>query len=45
MFGKISKQQVNHHFNRVKDLIGNAYHHSKRFLGDVDSGVKTFKNT
>ena len=42
MLGKITRQQVNHHFNRVKDFVGNAYHHSKRFLGDVDNGVKTF---
>ena len=44
MLGKISKRQVNHHFNRVKDFIGNAYNHSKQFLGDIDTGVKTFKN-
>ena len=44
MFGKISKQKVSHHFNRAKDFIGNAYHHSKRILGDIDNGVKTFKN-
>lgn len=44
MLGKISKRQVNHHFNRVKDFIGNAYNHSKKFLGDIDTGVKTFKN-
>ena len=44
MFGKISKHQVSHHFNRVKDFIGNAYHHSKRVLGDIDTGVKTFTN-
>ena len=44
MFGKITRHQVNHHFNRAKDFLGNAYHHSKRVLGDIDSGVKTFKN-
>lgn len=44
MFGKITKQQVHHHFNRAKDFLGNAYHQSKKFLGDIDSGVRTFKN-
>lgn len=44
MFGKITKQQVHHHFNRAKDFLGNAYNQSKKFLGDIDSGVKTFKN-
>jgi hypothetical protein len=44
MFGKITKRQVNHHFNRAKDFLGNAYTHSKKFLSDIDSGVQTFKN-
>jgi hypothetical protein len=44
MFGKITKQQVSHHFNRAKDFLGKAYNQTKNFLGDVDSGVKTFKN-
>ena len=44
MFGKISKKTINHHLNRVKYFIGNAHNHSKRFLGDVDTGVRTFKN-
>jgi len=44
MFGKITKRQVNHHFNRAKDFLGNAYNHSKKFLSDIDSGVQTFKN-
>ena len=44
MLGKISKRRVNPHFNRVKYFIGNAYNHSKKFLGDIDTGVKTFKD-
>ena len=40
MFGKITKQQVSHHFNRAKDFLGKAYNQTKNFLGDVDSGVK-----
>ena len=43
MFGKITKQQVAHHFNKAKNFLGNAYHHTKKFLGDVDSGVKNLK--
>jgi len=44
MFGKIRKQDVIRHFNKAKDFIGNAYHHTKNFLGDVDQGVRTIKN-
>ena len=43
MFGKITKQQVAHHFNRAKDFLGNAYNQTRSFLGDVDAGVRTFK--
>jgi hypothetical protein len=43
MFGKITKQQVAHHFNKAKIFLGNAYNHTKNFLGDVDSGVKNLK--
>ena len=44
MFGKITKQQVAHHFNKAKDFLGNADHQTKNFLGNVDAGVKTFKH-
>jgi len=44
MFGKITKQQGNHHFNRAKDFLGNAYNKTKNFLSDIDHGVKTFKS-
>ena len=40
MFGKITKQQVHHHFNRAKDFLGKAYNNTKICLGDVDNGVK-----
>ena len=43
MFGKITKHQVSHHFNKAKDFLGHAYNHTKHFLNNVDSGVKTFK--
>ena len=44
MFGKITRHHVQHHFNKAKEFIGNAYHHTKNFLGDIDSGVRTFKH-
>ena len=43
MFGKITKHHVKHHFNKAKEFLGNAYHNTKDFLGDIDSGVRTFK--
>ena len=44
MFGKITKQQVAHHFNKAKDFPGNAYNQTRNFLGTVDVGVRTFKH-
>ena len=44
MFGIITKQQVSHHFNKAKNFLGSAYHHTKNFLGDVDQGVRTVKS-
>ena len=44
MFGKITKRQVHHHFNKAKEFLGNAYNQTKNFLGDVDHGVRTFKH-
>ena len=43
MFGKMSRRDVAHHFNRAKNFLGNAYHQTRNFLGDVDHGVRTFK--
>ena len=43
MFGKISRRDVAHHFNRAKNFLGNTYHQTRNFLGDVDHGVRTFK--
>ena len=43
MFGKISRRDVAHHFNRANNFLGNAYHQTRNFLGDVDHGVRTFK--
>ena len=44
MFGKITKQQVAHHFNKAKDFLGNADNQTRNFLGTVDAGVRTFKH-
>ena len=44
MFGKITKQQVSHHFNKAKNFLGHAYNHTKNCLGDVDQGVRTVKS-
>ena len=44
MCGKITKQQVAHHFNTAKDVLGNAYHQTRNFLENVDARVKTFKH-
>ena len=35
MFGKITRQHVKHHFNRAKDFLGNAYHQSRKVLGNM----------
>ena len=43
MFGKITKQQVAHHFSEAKDFLGNAYNQTRNFLGNVDAGVRTCK--
>ena len=43
MLGKITKHQVAHHFNKAKNCLGNAYNNTRRSLGDVDQGVRTFK--
>ena len=44
MFGKIAKQQAAHHFNKAKDLLGNAYNQARNFLGTVDAGVRTVEH-
>ena len=44
MFGKITRRDVAHHFNKAKTFLGNAYHHTRNFLGDVDNGVRTLKH-
>ena len=43
MFGKITKQQVSHHFNKAKDFLGNAYNTTKSCLGSLDGGIRDLK--
>ena len=31
-------------FNKAKDWLGHAHHHTTNFLGDVDQGVRTVKS-
>ncbi len=35
---------MNHHFNRAKDFLGNAYTRSRKVLGSIDSGIQTARN-
>ena len=44
MFGKITRRDVAHHFNKASSCLRNAYHHTKNCLGDVDHGVRTLKH-
>ena len=44
MFGKLNRQTLVSHFNKAKNLLGNAYHQTKGFLNDVDHGVKVFRS-
>jgi len=44
MFGKITRRDVAHHFNKATSFLGNSYHHTKNCLGDVDHGVRTLKH-
>ena len=40
MFGiKLSKQALQQHFNKGKNFLGRAYHHTKSFLNSLDKGV------
>lgn len=44
MFRKFSKQGFLDTINKTKSFMGNAYHHTKSFLGQVDHGVRVAKN-
>ena len=38
MFGRVTKQQVAHHFNKAKNFLGNAYNQTRNFQGHADAG-------
>ena len=42
MLGKITKQHVQHAFNKTKGFLGHAYHHTKGF-NTVDHGFRAAK--
>ena len=44
MFGKITKKDVTHHFNKAKAFVGHHYGVAKNILNDIDKGVTTFKH-
>jgi hypothetical protein len=43
MFGRVTTQQVIHHFNKAKDVLRHAYNQTRNFLGNLDHGVRTDK--
>ena len=43
MFGRVTTQQVIHHFNKAKDVLRHAYNQTRNFLGNLIHGVITFK--
>ena len=44
MFGKLNRNTIRQRFKQGKVFLGNAYHKTKNFLGDVDSGVRLAKH-
>ncbi len=43
MFRKFTKQGFFDAVQKTKTHLGNAYHHTKTFLGHVDNGIRTAK--
>ena len=43
MWQKFTKQGFMNTLNKTKSFMGQAYHHTKDFLGKVDHGVRTAK--
>jgi len=43
MFGKLNISHFTHAYNTAKQHLGNAYHHTKHFLQNVDHGIRTAK--
>ena len=44
MFGKLNSNMIRQGFKQGKAFLGKAYHKTKSFLGDVDSGVRLAKD-
>ena len=44
MFGKLNGNTIRQGFKQGKAFLGNVYHETKSFLGDVDSGVRLAKD-
>ena len=40
---KLNRHSMRRAYNNSKRYLGNAYHHTKGLLGDIDSGVRTAK--
>ena len=43
MLGKLNRSHFAHVDNTAKHHIGNAYNHTKKFLNNVDHGIRTAK--
>ena len=41
---KINRHTVRQAFNKTKNIVGQAYNHTKGMLSDLDSGVKMAKD-
>ena len=40
VFTKLTRRNVGHAFNNVRNFLGNAYHQTRGFLSEVDKTVK-----
>ena len=43
MLGKLNRSYFTHAYNTAKHHIGNAYHHTKNLIQNVDHGIRTGK--
>ena len=43
MLGKLNRSHVERFYNSAKHHLGNAYHHTKNVLHNVDHGIRTAK--
>ena len=43
MSGKLNRQSLHHQANKANHVLGNAYNQTRNFLGNLDHGVRTFK--